>query len=167
MQFASAANVTYPDVYQRFLDGLDVFNFDLGWILSAACVIEVDFHDRLLISTIGPTFVLLFLAGTHAAAKGMHRGDTAALRIIRNKHLSMVLLVTFLVYSSVSSILFKTFACEELDDGSNYLRADYRIECDSSKHKAFAIYAGIMIVVYTVGIPAFYAFLLFRRREVL
>ncbi|CAM9568519.1 unnamed protein product, partial [Hapterophycus canaliculatus] len=34
-QFASVANVTYPDLYQRFLDGLDVFNFDLGWILSA------------------------------------------------------------------------------------------------------------------------------------
>ncbi|CAN0137715.1 unnamed protein product, partial [Ectocarpus fasciculatus] len=37
-QFTSVANVTYPDVYQRFLNGLDVFNFDLSWIMSAGCV---------------------------------------------------------------------------------------------------------------------------------
>ena len=56
------ANVTYPDVYQRFLDGLDVFNFDMSWVLSVGCVFDMDFHDRLLISTIGPIIALLFLA---------------------------------------------------------------------------------------------------------
>ena len=43
----------------------------------------------------------------------------------------------------------------------------YRIECDSPKHKVLQVYAGFMIVVYTVGIPAFYAVLLFRYREIL
>ncbi|CAM9151036.1 unnamed protein product, partial [Ectocarpus sp. 6 AP-2014] len=166
-QFTSVANVTYPDVYQRFLDGLDVFNFDLGWVLSAGCIFDIDFHDRLLASTISPVIGLLFLAGTYTAALSMNRGKAEGLQVIRNKHVSLVLLLTFLIYSSVSATLFKAFACEELEDGTNYLRADYTIDCDSSKHKAFQVYAGFMAVVYVVGIPTLYAFLLFRDRHVL
>ena len=166
-QFAAVANVTFPHVYQRFLDALDVFNFDLTWILSAGCVVDVDFHDRLLVSTITPLVALLFLAGTYIAARNLNRGKAEAVRVVWNKHVAMVLLLTFLVYSSVSAALFKTFACERLDDSNIYLRADYRIQCDSSKHKAIEVYAGIMIAVYTVGIPAFYGYLLFRDRHIL
>ncbi|CAN0472731.1 unnamed protein product, partial [Laminaria digitata] len=59
------------------------------------------------------------------------------------------------------------FACEKLDDGKNYLRADYQIECDSAKHEALQIYAGFMIALYTVGIPVAYATLPLGNREVL
>ena len=89
------------------------------------------------------------------------------MQVIWNKYVSLVLLLTFLVYSSVSSVLFMSYACEDLEDGKNYLRADYRIECDSPKHIAFQVYAGFMVALYTVGIPALYSFLLFRDREIL
>eukprot|EP00903_Cladosiphon_okamuranus_P021507 g19772.t1 len=167
VKFAAVANVTFPHVYQRFLNALDVFNFDITWILSAGCVVDVDFHDRLLVSTITPLIALLFIAGTYTVATNINRGAIENLQVIWNKLVSMVLLLTFLVYSSVSAALFKTFACEHLDNGTIYLRADYRIKCDSSKHKAFKAYAGIMIVLYTAGIPAFYCYLLFRDRDVL
>ena len=166
-QFSSVANVVYPDVYQEFLDGLDFFNFDFSWILSAGCVFDVDFHDRILVATIGPIVALGFLACTYTAGSRMNRGDTVVLQRIDDKHMSMVLLLTFLVYSNVSSVLFKAFACESLEDGLNYVRSDYRIECDSSKHIGFQVYAGIMIVLYTIGIPVFYSFILFRDRDIL
>ena len=166
-QFTSVANVTFPGVYQRFLNGLDIFNFDLGWVLSAGCVVDVNFHDRLLMSTIGPILAVLFLAATYAAAARINRGHAEALQVVWNKHVSMLVLLTFFIYSSVSSTLFKMFACENLDDGAIYLRADYRIQCDSPKHRAFQVYAGLMVVLYTLGIPAFYSFLLFRDRKVL
>ncbi|CAM9650623.1 unnamed protein product [Scytosiphon promiscuus] len=165
-QFTSVANVAYPDVYQRLLDVLDVFNFDLGWVLSAGCVIDIDFHDRLLIVTIGPIIGVLFLAATYAIAAYISRAAPETIGQIWNKHVFMVLLLAFLIYSSVSSVLFKTFACEELHDGKTYLRADYRIECDSSKHEQFEIYAAFMILVYAVGIPVFFGVLLFKDREV-
>ena len=166
-QFTSVANVSFTGVYQRFLDGLEVFNFDLGWILSAGCVLDVDFHDRLLVSTLCPIAGLLFLAGVYAAASRVNRGSVETLEGIWHKHVSLVLLLTFLVYASVSSVLFKTFACDKLADGKDYLRADYRIQCDSSEHRAFMGYAGFMILLYTVGIPAFYGVLLFRDSDVL
>ncbi|CAB1118550.1 unnamed protein product [Ectocarpus sp. CCAP 1310/34] len=167
-QFTSVANVTYPDVYQDFLDAMDVFNFDLSWVFSTGCIFDIDFHDRLLVSTISPLVALSFLACTNAAVARTNRGSPRNLQNnVWQKHVSMGLLLTFLVYSNVSSVLFQSFACEELHDGKNYLRSDYRIECDSSGHKAFQAYAGFMIVLYPVGIPALYAGLLFRDRDVL
>ncbi|CAM9233132.1 unnamed protein product [Scytosiphon promiscuus] len=166
-QFTSVAHVSYPGVYQRFLDSLEVVNFDLGWILSAGCIFDIDFHDRLLISTIGPICILLFLLGVYAYAARINRGSNETLQRAWHKHVSLMLLLTFLVYSSVSAVLFKMFACEKLDDGGNYLRADYRITCDSSKHRALQVYAGGMMLLYTVGIPVMYACLLFRDSDVL
>ncbi|CAN0460998.1 unnamed protein product, partial [Scytosiphon promiscuus] len=79
----------------------------------------------------------------------------------------MALLMTFLIYSSVSSTVFRMFACETVDGGKEYLRADYTIECTTDKHKALQVYAWFMIMVYPVGIPVLYAIILFKHREVL
>lgn len=169
MQFADAANVSYPGVYQEFISAVDVINFDLGSVLAAGCVwSDIDFHDRLLVSTLGPLVVVGFLAMTYWIAK--RRNITAGHAVaekIRRKHQTIFLLLTFLIYSSVSSTVFQTFACETLDDDVEYLRADYRIHCTDAKHKSLEVYAGIMIAVYPLGIPLMYAVLLFRRRDVL
>lgn len=166
-QFASVTNVTFPETYQRFLSTIAVINFDLTWVVSTNCFVNVNFHHRLLISTIGPILALSILGATYTLAARMNRESRDALRNVRHKHVSMVLLLTFFVYSSVSSTLFQMFACERLDDGRNYLRADYRIDCDSPTHKELQAYAGVMIVLYTVGIPALFSYLLFKHSKVL
>ena len=167
VQFTSVANVTYPDTYQRFVDGVDIFNFDLGWTMSTGCLITFDFHDRLLVSTIGPIVVVMVLGITYTIAVSRYRRSEEVLQNVRHKHMSTVLVLTFMVYSSASSLVFQMFDCEHLEDGNYYLRADYRIQCDSSKHRALQVFAGVMMVLYPVGIPVLYVFLLFRDREVL
>ena len=162
------ANVTFPNGYQRFLEGVNFLNFDLSWVFSIGCFLEVDFHDRLLWTTIVPVVMMGLLGGTYAVALHRHRrSPETVLRDIRHKHVSTALLVTFLLYSSVSSVVFQMFACDDLDDDKLYLRADYRLECDSPKHRALQVYAGLMILLYPVGIPGLYAFLLFSNRHIL
>ena len=100
---------------------------------------KTDFHDRLLISTLGPLGALGALGVCFRVAACRNREAPEALERIRRKNLSLALLVTFLVYSSVSSTIFRMFACEELDDGGDYLRADYSIMCNSSKHRALQV----------------------------
>lgn len=75
-QFSAAANVTYPEAYERFLSIVDLQNLDLISFLAAGCMISTDFFDRLLISTSMPVAVLAVLAGTYAAA--MMCGGTGA-----------------------------------------------------------------------------------------
>ena len=167
VQFVSVANVQYHHEYQRFLNGIKLLDFDLGWMLSASCVVNIDFHDRLLVATIGPIVVILLLATTYYIAARRNRQSEGAVQNVQHKHLSAVILLTFFVYSNVSSTLFQTFACEYLEDGELYLRADYRIECDSAMHEKLQVYAAVMIIIYIFGIPAFYATLLFKNRDIL
>ena len=62
--------------------------------------------------------------------------------------LTLCALCPFQVFTSTSTIVFKTFACdEEAEEGESYLRADYRLSCDSNMHKWFMVYAGVMILV--------------------
>lgn len=158
------ANVTFSDTYETFVDAVKVLNVDLTF--SAGCLFDNTFHRRLFFSTIGPIIVLMFLAGTYTAAAYIHREAPESLRIVWHKHVFMVLLLAFIVYSSVSSILFEAFACEELENEKTYVRVDYRVECDSDKHRSYRVYTDFMIVLYTVGIPAHFG-LLFRDRDVL
>jgi len=128
-------NISYTAIYETFLDLIAVFNFDLGWGISMGCFVELDFHKRMLLTTLGLNVVLALLRMTYTVAVIRHRESETSLLNIRGKHLEMVLLVTFLVYASASSVLFPMFSCDALDDGESYLRADYRIQCNSTKHR--------------------------------
>lgn len=63
--------------------------------------------------------------------QGQQRDATAeaVLTVIRNRHMSMALLVVFVVYATVSHTLFGAFVCDRIGD-SSYLRADYSLECE-------------------------------------
>lgn len=52
------------------------------------------------------------------------------------------------VFTSASTVVFKTFACDEdAIEGESYLRADYSLSCDSDMHVIFMVYAGLMLCV--------------------
>lgn len=165
LQFSEVANAVYPESYERFLAIVSLSNFDLSRFLAAGCLVSTDFYDRLLTSTMGPIAVLVVLTCTCAVATWRNRDLGGESRAgVLQKHASIALLVAFLVYGGVSSTVFGTFACEDLDDGGSYLRADYRIRCDTDKHRLFQSYAVFMIFLYPVGIPVLFAGLLFYHR---
>ena len=65
-------------------------------------------------------------------------------------------LILFLIYPSTSAAIFATFQCEQLDDGSSWLRADLSIDCNSPTHNWYVWYASCMVLVYPVGTPLLY-----------
>ncbi|CAN0577455.1 unnamed protein product, partial [Laminaria digitata] len=110
----------YADSYERFLAIVGMSNLDLARFLAADCLFSTDFYDRLLISTLGPIAVLVILACTYSVATWRNGGPGSGSRaVIIQKHASIVLLVAFLVYGSVSSTVFGMFGCEHLDDGGS------------------------------------------------
>lgn len=86
---------------------------------------------------------------------------------IRHKHVSVLLLVAFLIYSSVSTTVFETFAPDSLDDGNTYVRADYQLLFTTKEHRMYQAFAGAMILVYPVGIPLSLAVWLYRYKNTL
>ena len=159
-------NVVFPETYKRFVDVLHFLNIDI-WVLSAGCMTYVDFHIRFLAVIAGPIIAMLMLVGTYFYAVRRHGASDETLKIIQQKHMSAILFILFFVYANASSVIVPMFDCDTLDDGNAYLRVDYTIHCDGPRHRTLKIFAGFIILVYPLGIPAFFAFLLFRNRRVL
>ncbi|CAM9541659.1 unnamed protein product, partial [Laminaria digitata] len=156
----------YTDEYQDFLAAMALVNVDIGYILSSSCLLATDFYNRLVLATVAPMVICLACAVTFFIAKMRNRTSNTAGPIVKHKHVSMVLFVVFFVYSSVSFTIFQTFVCDSLDDGNDYLRADYSITCNTERHTAYTACAWLMVLVYPVGVPAFFAFwLVSHRRE--
>ena len=158
-------NVQYPPAYENFLAALDVVNLNLVSILSLSCVMETNFYYRLILVTIAPVAVFGVLVLTYRVAMLRNGHSVHAKRMVKNKHLSVGLFILFIVYSSVSYTIFQTFACDSLEFGVTYLRADYGLECWTKTHVAFMTYAGLMMLVYPVGIPAVFAWALYINRD--
>ncbi len=59
----------------------------------------------------------------------------------------------------------QTFACDKIDTGASYLRADHSIECFTTEHRLYTAYAGLMCLVYPLGIPFAYAAILYKARR--
>ena len=166
LQFTDIAGAVYPDAYEAFLERMVLVNFDIGSILSSSCLLATDFYDRLVISTVAPLVILLACVGLFFISKKRNQNSTRGGATVKHKHLSASLFVVFFVYSSVSFIIFQTFVCDPLDDGNAYLRVDYSITCYTKTHTAYLVYASLMVCVYPVGIPAFFAWwLALNRRE--
>ena len=159
--------MVYPRLYQRLLDVIALANFDLSWIPSAACIMDVNFYFELVAATVGPLILVAVLGLTYTIALHRNRGSERALSAVRRKHVNATIVIALLLYSMTSSAVFRAFACDPLDDENVYLRADCRINCNSPKHKAFQIYAAFMLVAYPLGIPTMFALLLFRNRKAL
>ena len=164
-QFSGVVNAQYPTAYENFLATLSVVNLNLGSILSLSCVVETNFYARLVLATIAPIVVLGVLVITYRVAVIRNNHSIHAMRVVWNKHLALGLFLIFAVYSSVSYTIFQTFVCDSLDSGVTYIRADYDLVCWTRAHVGYMTYAGFMILVYPVGIPAVFAWVLYVNRE--
>ena len=134
-QFDAIAGDVYPELYQTFVSKLNPINLDLRFVFSYSCLVTNNFYDHLLFATIMPLFVVVVLAGSYFIGKKRNSCSESAMRDVWHKHQAVVLYVAFFVYSPVSFTIFKTFGCDELDNGDTYLRADYNISCVTSRHR--------------------------------
>jgi hypothetical protein len=186
-QYISITGLRLPKLYYDFLSWATTINIDFGWIVSIGCITQVTFYDKLLLNTLAPFGIAALLICTYSIAQCRHQVHavsaptsstrlgkvsttdntrTANLNRIRAKHCSAFLLMTFLIYSTVSTVIFQTFACDAVEGtGTSYLRADYSVSCNTAKHTAYQAYAAVMILVYPVGIPLLYTWLLWRERR--
>lgn len=168
--FPEIVNVTYPDKYSSFLQWIKTcmtfFSFNLDF-LSFSCIFPyLDHYGKLLMTTIFPIVLLFILLGTYHLSIKINDGSSDSLRDTWARHVSVGLVITFLIFTSTSTVIFKTFVCDmDVLPGRGFLRSDYGLECFTPTHILYRIYAGIMIIVYPMGIPFLYFVLLYRNKD--
>ncbi|CAM9929388.1 unnamed protein product, partial [Phaeothamnion confervicola] len=165
IQYISITGIRFPPMLESFFSWIALLTLELGWIFSAPCALGFDFYDKLLALTLMPLALGALFGASHLLAQWRASGDAVRQRRTGRRHLSAVLVLSFFVYSSVSSACFQTFACDNLGGGKSFLRADYSISCDTLTHRSYEVYAGFMALFYAVGIPCFYLFLLWSHRR--
>jgi len=91
---------------------------------------------------------------------------------IKDKYLFYFFFLTYLILPSVTTSLFRMYICTNIDpnheypdENSYYLDADVRIECYTTNWYRGVIYASIFILVYPIGIPMMYLYLLSTCKE--
>jgi hypothetical protein len=64
-QFVSITGTQYPSIYSNYLKWLNVVNLDATWLLSAGCVVHVNFYHKLLVATITPLLISAVIGAIH------------------------------------------------------------------------------------------------------
>lgn len=170
--FPEIVNVTYPDKYSTLLKWMKTFmtffSFNLDFLSSSCIFPSLNHYSKLLATTIIPIVLFFIMVGTYLLSRKINGISEDSLRATWSRHVSVGLVITFLIFTSTSTVIFKTFVCDtDVFPARGFLRSDYSIECFTLTHTLYRIYSGVMIIVYPLGIPFLYFVLLYKNKNAL
>ena len=142
----------------------------------------MDFSVVIVIRTLIPAVVVAVLVSLHACRKwkisrrhavreGKAHTDGAGVGAEGSKGVweyiceqsgAWAFAIVFLIYPSTSSVVLSYFQCMPVEGGMHFLRADFSIDCDSSSYATMRLYAVAMLLLYPVGVPLLFWWLLSR-----
>jgi hypothetical protein len=173
-------DVEFPGSFTSFLKAFSVFNLNVIAVVPFSCTNHYTYIDKLVASTLFPVALTLLLAllwlleaGWQATRSSWNDSRVQQqLDALRDQYLTYFFFLTYLVLPSVSTTIFQTFLCtnvdprgEDNDAYDSYLIADMSISCTSPYYYKGVVYAVAMLLVYVVGIPLMYFVLLYYNRE--
>ena len=159
--------VPMPAAVQTLLNTLSFTSLDVASIgLPMGCLSLGTFQQELTLSIFAPIVLIGAIAAgcVLAAIRPTNRNGRATAVLAKQglvQALPLCLLVSFLAFPMVASLAFEAFSCEEFDDGSSYLIADYSVDClDATQYNPVRRLAVVAIGLYPVAVPLSYAMLL-------
>ena len=186
---SAAFNIRWPSSYASLLGDVDtVVNLNPLGLLSLSCIDpSYNWHSTLLQTTLLPIALIGLLLLLRTCAKRGTCGapaDSAEERegdgVGGNEHwlasgsATAVTALLLLVFPRTTSTIFAAFNCEMFDAGVDahgqtiwlhYLSADLSIDCATETHRAYQLYALVMLAVYPFGVPACLGFVMWRSRR--
>jgi hypothetical protein len=166
------SDVPVPSHYHAFIQAFKIVNLDFVPWVSLSCVATFDYFDRVTISSTTPLLVLLciyifyFLPSYYRERRDM--SDSASFRrarkMSRHKAWKLVLFTVFLIYPAVSRMVLGIFMCKEVE-GNSFVLNDFTLLCGSDEWLSFVPFAAAMTVVYPIGVPLLFFFVLRNHRN--
>jgi preprotein translocase subunit YajC len=138
--------IQLPDNYKEALEAAQVLNLDLFQLVGVGCFTTgFNLNWKLLGTTALP---LAICAG-----------------LVLSKRAGGAIAVAFLVVPSVTTTIFQIFPCDDLDDETSFLHADYSVDCDTTSHMSWVAYGALMLFVYPIGVLSLFTYLLVKNRK--
>lgn len=127
--------------------------------LRGLCIGNFDYYTIFLWNSFFPIGVTILLALVCQITKPRD-ADAETSRKHSSFYWNAFCMLLFLVFPGTSKCVVSMFHCHPLQVDDNtikeYLYIDYDIECWTGDHDMYAAIAGVMIVLYPVGIPMFF-----------
>jgi hypothetical protein len=171
--------IEWPDALTELSEELSFLNIDVFSMLELDCLsLRSSFYHRFLVFTFGPLAMIfigvpLYLTivgrcGTWLSQRlGTAKKSGNVQMDAYNKAYRGVLYMIFLVFPTTCRVVFKMLrSCHEMKDGTKWLKADYSLQCDGDgaiEHTAMVLLAWVMVGVYPIGIPLYFAYSLSQR----
>jgi len=83
---------------------------------------------------------------------------------VKNRYLACLFYFSYLILPSITSAIFPFFVCTEVEK-ERYLVADMNLNSGSNEYRYGAIYASFMVLVYPIGIPMMYLWMLYQVKN--
>eukprot|EP01043_Picozoa_sp_COSAG02_P047982 COSAG02_NODE_4659_length_5123_cov_6.685709_1_plen_1319_part_10 len=158
--------------FREMTSFLPAINLDVLRVFSVDCLAVVGLYQRFIYTLVGPTVLIILVrcwgTGTGSRAQvlaedapGSEKGQAADRAAKAN---SIIMLIVFLLYPSVSTTIFSVFACRNLDFDQSTHVYDADIDCNSAQYLALKMVAFIALILVPIGVPVFFGALLFKNR---
>ena len=168
-------NIFPPTFFDRLSQAAFILFLQFTKAVDLGCAAETSFFSDLVVSTLTPMVLLASLFITERIVERVVVGplnrvadtpDMSTRRAeLRSYAAAIALLVTFLIYPETSSTVLKTFRCEVVPGTSiSTMHFDHSIRCDSAMYASMTAYAAVMTVVFPIGIPLLYMYILWTQR---
>ena len=132
--------------------------------LPLSCLQLSSFFDQLLFLVLAPCVLGLLVLACSMATEVLTKRK-ASLKAGLLRALPYLLFLAFYAFPIVSSRAFQAFDCEEFDNGTRFLRADYSLDCNGAEYGRVFFLAWVAIALYPVCISLLYLTLLLAARK--
>jgi hypothetical protein len=145
-------SIEYPPEYEEFQHNFDWFGVNLA--VEIDCYQKITYLMKLFATTAVPLLFCLMIAipGTIGV---WTTSDPEKKKMRKSCLMSGVLMITYLMLPTACLNIFQAFVCNE-----GVLTIDQTVKCDSSEYTQIRLYAVLMLVVWPIGVPFSYLYLL-------
>jgi hypothetical protein len=161
-QLGDVLHVQLPQLFVEWLHALRLLTVDFAAFLSRCLMPCLSVYQQWMIYVvIVPAVMTALVAMLRMTDRWRSMGSAERSeeeirereREVREKFTVRGYFVLFLVYPSVCRRSFSLFNCRRLGENFSVLIADFDISCESSQHSRFQLGAGLVILVFIVGVP--------------
>jgi hypothetical protein len=171
-----ALNLKFPDAYTAVVAALDAFNIGVSRSSLVSCTsgYSYDAIDSLVVDTTYPVIVAVIIWLAHLLHLNLTQIRSTALdAMVKANYHKVFLVFTYLLLPSTCAKIFQMFSCQDVDPDNDvsgddeYMTVDYSVSCSSSKYHFGFAWAIASILVYPIGVPAYYFYVLYTSREMI
>jgi hypothetical protein len=171
VSISASFNLDWPRLVLNVLQGQENIGVVTDQILSIDCLLsgytndnhtEYVYYTKLIIAVFLP--IVIIIACT--IIWGIVSCYKYSTKYLKQELVASIIILLFLVHSSIVQSMFSTFNCMELDPGEYWLLDNLDIRCWDSQHIFFAIALSLPgIVVWVIGVPTVSLIMLYRNRK--